>query len=55
VVSPIGRDGKPTYELTDAEQNRIAEYFRRYKLHDPKTFPGCPDGATRRTAAPTSR
>jgi inorganic pyrophosphatase len=48
VVSPVGRDGKPTHELTDAEQNRIAEYFRRYKQHDPKTFsrvPGWGDAA----------
>ena len=42
VVSPIGPGGKPTHELTDAEQNRIAEYFRRYKEHDPKTFSTVP-------------
>ena len=42
VVSPIGRGGKPTHELTEAERNRIAEYFRRYKQHDPKTFSRVP-------------
>ena len=42
VVSPIGPDGKPTHQLTDAERDRIAEYFRRYKQHDPKTFSKVP-------------
>ena len=42
VVSPFGRNGKPSHELTDAERNRIAEYFRRYKRHDPATFSKVP-------------
>jgi inorganic pyrophosphatase len=42
VVSPIGPAGKPIHQLTDAEKNRIAEYFRRYKQHDPKTFSRVP-------------
>lgn len=42
VVSPLGRNGKPAYHLTDAERERIAGYFRRYKQHDPNTFSRVP-------------
>jgi inorganic pyrophosphatase len=34
VLSPLSADGRPRYELTAAEQRRIAEYFRRYKRHE---------------------
>ena len=42
VVSPIGSNGEPSHQLTDAERNRIAEYFRRYKRHEPGTFSNVP-------------
>jgi inorganic pyrophosphatase len=35
VVSPPGADGRPRYALTRADQDRIADYFRRYKRHEP--------------------
>jgi inorganic pyrophosphatase len=42
VLSPLGADGRPTQKLTDAEQERIAGYFRRYKLHEPGKFSKVP-------------
>ena len=35
-VRPVdtGAGRKPSYELTNSEQRRIAEYFRRYKEHE---------------------
>ncbi len=38
VVSPVGRDGRPLFELTGADQERIGAYFARYKLHEPGKF-----------------
>ncbi len=35
VVSPLGRDGRPRYPLTDEDRYRIGDYFKRYKLHEP--------------------
>ena len=48
VISPPGRDGKPLYQLTDAEKKRIADYFNRYKRDDddPKTFAAVPGWGT---------
>ena len=42
VVSPPGADGRPKYALTEAEQARIADYFRRYKRHEPGKFSKVP-------------
>jgi inorganic pyrophosphatase len=42
VISPAGPDGRPRYKLDDAEQERIADYFRRYKLHEPGKFSKVP-------------
>jgi inorganic pyrophosphatase len=42
VISPAGPDGRPTYTLDEAEQERIAGYFRRYKLHEPGKFSKVP-------------
>jgi inorganic pyrophosphatase len=42
VVSPLARDGRPAYVLTAAEQERIGEYFKRYKLHEPGKFSTVP-------------
>jgi inorganic pyrophosphatase len=43
VTSPVGADGKPRYALTADDRTRIANYFKRYKLHEPgkhSTVPG---------------
>ena len=42
VISPAGPDGRPKYTLAEAEQERIADYFRRYKLHEPGKFSKVP-------------
>ncbi len=42
VVSPIGRDGRALYELTPGDRDRIAEYFRKYKRHEPGKFSKVP-------------
>lgn len=42
VVSLVGADGKPTHTLTTADQDRIADYFRKYKTWDPKTWSKVP-------------
>ena len=42
VVSPAGRDGKPLHALSAADRDRIAEYFRRYKQHEPGKFSRVP-------------
>jgi inorganic pyrophosphatase len=34
------------YKLTEAEQERIADYFRRYKLHEPGKFSKVPGWGT---------
>ena len=38
VVSLTGRDGRPLHSLAPADQQRIGEYFRRYKQHEPGKF-----------------
>jgi inorganic pyrophosphatase len=38
VLSRVGRNGKPTHALTDAEKRRIGHYFDRYKRHEPGKF-----------------
>ena len=38
VVSLTGRDGRPLHSLTPADQQRIGDYFRRYKQHEPGKF-----------------
>ena len=42
VVSPAGRDGRPAYQLTPSDQQRIGDYFERYKLHEPGKFSKVP-------------
>jgi inorganic pyrophosphatase len=48
VISPVGADGKPTHQLTDADRRRLADYFNRYKRddEDPKTFATVPGWGT---------
>lgn len=40
VLSRVGADGRATHDLTEADLERIADYFNRYKREDddPKTF-----------------
>ena len=42
VLSPLNDDGTPRYALTDADEQRVADYFRRYKLHEPGKFSKVP-------------
>lgn len=42
VLSTTGGDGRPLHELTSGEQQRIAEYFRRYKEHEPGAYSKVP-------------
>jgi inorganic pyrophosphatase len=40
VLSRVGADGRPAHDLTEADLERIADYFNRYKRedNDPKTY-----------------
>jgi inorganic pyrophosphatase len=38
VVTPLTAAGEPAYALTASEQQRIADFFRRYKEHEPGAF-----------------
>ena len=42
VTSPLGADGKPRFALTSEDRDRIGEYFKRYKLHEPGKFSKVP-------------
>jgi inorganic pyrophosphatase len=42
VLSPIGQDGKPRYQLTAKERQEIGEYFRKYKRDEPGKFSKVP-------------
>lgn len=42
VLSVPGADGAPLHPLTAQDQRTIAEYFRRYKEHEPKAFSRVP-------------
>lgn len=42
VVLSVTADGRPLHELTSADQQRIAEYFRRYKEHERGAFSKVP-------------
>ncbi len=42
VVSPRLADGRPAHDLTESERDRIAEYFSRYKRHEPGNFSNVP-------------
>jgi inorganic pyrophosphatase len=42
VISQTGRDGQPVHRLDDAERERIGEYFRRCKRHEPGKFSTVP-------------
>jgi hypothetical protein len=42
VLSTSTPDGSPAYGLDGAERARIADYFRRYKDHQPGAFSKVP-------------
>lgn len=42
VVSPVDRNGRPLYALTDKDRGRIGEYFKHYKDHEPGKFSRVP-------------
>ncbi|MDQ3068282.1 MAG: inorganic diphosphatase [Acidobacteriota bacterium] len=46
VVSVPGPDGRPLHTLTAADQERIGDYFKRYKLHEPGKFSKIPGWGT---------
>ena len=45
VLSLPAPDGRPAHELTEDDRQRIAQYFRRYKEHDPDAHSSCRAGA----------
>jgi inorganic pyrophosphatase len=46
VLSPVGKDGKPTLKLTGSEEARIGDFFSRYKQHEPGKFSKVPGWGT---------
>ncbi len=38
VISPLDPAGKPRFNLTDVERDRIGRFFDRYKRHEPGKF-----------------
>ncbi len=46
VVSPVDDRGRPRYQLDEAERGRIADYFKRYKLHETGKFSTVPGWGT---------
>jgi inorganic pyrophosphatase len=42
VLSPLGADGRPRDQLTSEDRERIGEYFRTYKRHEPGKFSRVP-------------
>jgi inorganic pyrophosphatase len=42
VVSATGKNGRPSHPLTETDRQSIADYFRRYKKHEPGKFSEVP-------------
>ena len=42
VLSPLDPAGRPRYQLTAQDRDRIGNYFRKYKLHEPGKFSKIP-------------
>jgi inorganic pyrophosphatase len=42
VVSPVDREGRAAYALTNADKQAIGGYFARYKAHEPGKFSKVP-------------
>jgi inorganic pyrophosphatase len=46
VLSRVDRSGKPIHRLTPEIQRPVADYFNRYKLHEPNAFSRVPGWGT---------
>jgi inorganic pyrophosphatase len=46
VLSTTGPDGRPLHRLTSSDQQRMAEYFKRYKEHQPGAYSKVPGWGT---------
>jgi inorganic pyrophosphatase len=46
VISAVDRDGKPVHRLTESIRREVADYFRRYKKHQPGAFSRVPGWGT---------
>ena len=46
VISRVGPDGRPLHALTAVEQQRIGDYFKRYKEHETGKFSKVPGWGT---------
>ena len=46
VVSPVGPDGRPLFPLTESDRQRIGDYFKIYKKHEPGKFSRVPGWGT---------
>jgi inorganic pyrophosphatase len=42
VLSRTGPDGRPLHQLTEGDRRKVADYFRRYKEHEPGKFSKVP-------------
>ena len=42
VISPTGADGRPLHQISPADRDRIAEYFRTYRSWEPGKFSRVP-------------
>ena len=51
LVARPGPDGRPLHDMTTSDQQRIADYFRRYKQHDAGAFSRVPGWGTEAEAA----
>ena len=46
VIARVGPDGRPLHALTPGEQQRIGDYFKRYKQHEAGKFSKVPGWGT---------
>jgi inorganic pyrophosphatase len=47
VISRLAPDGRPLYQLSARDQDEIANYFRRYRAHEPGKFSKVPGWGSR--------
>ena len=55
VLSVPALDGRPVHPLTDADRQRMADYFGRYKRHEPENSPSSTGGTRVRRDSHSSR